>query len=237
VTSTRVRRTVAAIVAAASIAAVPATATAQTTARQQREDSQLVILKARAKAAVDRRETELTRLRGQVSASKRLTPGHRSTLLQQISSASSGLLSVDAKVQADTDLTTARADAQTIVTGFRVFVLVEPRTHLVIAADIETSAANRLATVADKLESAIATAQAKGKDVTAAKAAVADLRTQISTALGKAATAASSVIGLTAAGYPANQPTLTAARDSVQSSRAALKAAVTDARAAVAGLK
>ena len=221
---------------AALVATAAAPAAADTTTRPPRQDAQLAIVKARAHAEVDRRETALTALNTRVSAATRLDPGHKTTLQGQISTAASGLQSVDAKVQADTDVAAARADAQTIVTGYRVFVLVEPRTHIVIAADIEASAVDRLTSVAGSIDAAIAKAQAAGKDVTKAKAAVADLRLQLTTAKGSSSSATGSVIGLTADGYPANKPTLVTARDSLKTARAALDKAVADARAAVIAL-
>lgn len=225
------------IAATAALAVAPGPASAQTARQQQRQDAQLTFVKTRAHAEVERREAELTRLQTQVNASTRVTASHRSTLLGQISSAADGLRGVDAKVQADTDVNTARADAQVIVTGYRVFVLVAPRTHIVIAADIDSAGAARLSAVADKLDAAIAQAQAKGKDVSGAKASLADMRAKVADAKAKAGAVPDSVLPLTPAGYPGNKPTLVAARDSVQTARGDLRTAIADARAVVAALK
>lgn len=220
---------------AVTVPALPAVAqTATTTARQ---GATLGYIKTRAKVEVDRREVALTALKTRVDGAKRVTADHRSTLDGQIVAAADGLRSLNAKIQADTDVTTARADAQRIVTDYRVFVLVEPRTHLVIAADIDTAGATRLTAVADKLDAAIAKAQANGKDVTGAKTALADMRSQISAAQAKSTAVPGSVLPLTAAGYPGNKPTLTAARDSLRAAHDELKAAIADARTVIADLK
>src|SRR2546428_166016 len=79
---------------------------------------------------IDRRLGTLTTLDGLVRDARHLTDADRQELLGEISADRSGLTALKAKIDADTDLTTLRNDLRTIVTGYRVYVLLEPKVRL-----------------------------------------------------------------------------------------------------------
>ena len=70
-----------------------------------------------------------------------MSDAHRATLSSTYTSDTSGLTAVDAKVQADTTCGQAVADGRTVVTDYRVYLLLVPQTHLVAASDTGTYAA------------------------------------------------------------------------------------------------
>ena len=70
-----------------------------------------------------------------VRQSAALTSSDRSDLEGQIGDDEGGLTTLDQTIQNDTTIKQARTDCATIVTGFRVYVLEDPKIHEVIAAD------------------------------------------------------------------------------------------------------
>jgi len=195
----------------------------------------ITALKARDHLAIERRLTVLNGLTSRVNAATHLTSSHRSVLLGQYSSAESGLRALDAKIQSDQTVAAVRADQATIVTGYRVYVLMVPKTHIVIAADRITSIAGQLTKLQAKLE-AVANKATPGSGTDAAKAALADMTKQIEKATDAVSGIASSVLPLTAGGYPGNRSVLLSARSDLVRARTALRAARGDAGRAIAGL-
>src|ERR1019366_8299375 len=78
------------------------------------------------------------------SPSPSATSGDKATLLSQLSADASGLQTLLGTIDADTTVAKALADTETIVTGYRVFLLEQPKVHLVIAADTETTIESNL---------------------------------------------------------------------------------------------
>lgn len=92
-------------------------------------------LKDRGNTEIDRRKATLATLLGVVGDSRRLSETNRSALASEIQTDDSSLTSLRAKIGGDSDLATLRADVLDIVTVYRVYVLLEPKVHLVRAAD------------------------------------------------------------------------------------------------------
>ena len=193
--------------------------------------------KARCTAAIDVRLAKLTQLEGRVDRAKRLTDGHRATLHGINTNARTGLTALRTKIEGDSDAATLKSDCQSIVLDYRIFALRAPQENLVIAADAETAAVTKLQSVEPKLSDAIAKAEAAGKDVTAAKAAFADLEAKVNDASQHVTGLANTVIGYQPADYNANHELLTPARTNVKTAVADLKAASADVRTIVTSLR
>jgi hypothetical protein len=215
-------------------AAVIAAAIAFTPGASAMNDG-LAALKARDHLAIEGRLTVLNGLTHRVDSATHLTSSHRSTLLAQYSSAESGLKALDQKIQSDTTLSSVRADQATIVTGYRVYVLIVPKTHIVIASDRTTFIASELSKLEAKLAKAVDKAPA-GQNKTDAAAALADMQKQIAAATDAVSGVASSVLPLTASGYPGNRSILLSARAGLVEARTALRAARADAATVIAKL-
>jgi hypothetical protein len=236
----RTRRLVAATALATTLvagaAAGPAVAAPPTTSRQ-RQAAGIAYLKQRGNIEIDRRLGALTTLRGVVTDATHLTDADRRSLLTTIDDDTTGLTALKAKIDNDTDLATARADVKSIVTAYRVYVLLEPKVHLVRAADASSALGDAFGTLATKLQTRIDAAKQAGKDVTAAQAALDDLQAKVADATGKAAPIPGQVVPLTPAGYPGNRPTLVAARGTMLLVKADYEAARTDAKNVVNALR
>ena len=165
---------------------------------------------AKCATGVDARLAELTKLDRAVAAAKHLADGHRTTITSNNAAARSGLTDLKAKIAADTDDATRKADCKSVVVDYRVSALRAPQEHLVIAADAESAAIAKLQGLGGKVPAEL---QAK----------VADAATQINGL-------ADAVLATTPADYNANH-------DVLKASRASVKAAAADLKEVRAGMK
>jgi hypothetical protein len=198
--------------------------------------ARMTYLKARGHLAIQRRLHEIDRLTALVNGATHLTSSNRSTLLSKLSSDSSGLQSLDTKIQGDTDGTTLHNDLRSIVTAYRIYVLVAPQVHLVVASDRVAAFVTLGNSIANKIQAKIDAAKAAGKDVKKAQDALDEMKKQLADAASAVAGVAAKVIALTPSGYPANRSTLLDARSSILTARAHLVTARTDAHTAVNAL-
>jgi len=228
----RITLVVSALVLGTSMAA-PAVASVRTNGMTP---VRMTLLKDRGHLAIQRRLNEIDRLTSLVNGAKHLTSTNRSALLSKLSSDRSGLQSLDTKIQGDTDAATLKTDLTSIVTAYRIYVLLAPQVHLVVASDRVAAFVALGDTIAGKIQAQIDQAKANGKDVHAAQAALNHMKKQLDDASAAIAGLASKVIALTPSGYPGNRPVLLSARSSILTARAHLVTARADAHAAVSAL-
>ena len=223
---------IAAAVAVATTA--PAVAGPRTTGMTQ---ARMTYLKARGHLAIERRLNELDRLNALVNGAKHLTSTDRSTLLSKLSSSKTGLQALDTKIQGDTDGTTLHNDLQSIVTAYRIYVLVAPQVHIVVASDRIAALVALGNSIAAKIQAKIDAAKGNGKDVKAVQAALDDMKRQLADAMAAINGVADEVIALTPSGYPGNRSMLLNARSSILNARAQLLKGREDAHTAVNALR
>ena len=210
----------------AALAATPGPATTSTPATCSA--SSLAYVQARVDVAVTHRELTITQLTAALAHRSQVTDAHRATLAGLFTADAAGLHSVDATVHADTTCKQAVTDGRTVVTDYRVYMLLVPQTHLVAASDTGTYAAGRLAAVEPKLQAGIDAITDPTKKAQA-QAAFDDLVAQTKTATDDFAGVGDVVLGLKPADMPAGQATLDTERAKVTSGRAALATALHDA--------
>jgi hypothetical protein len=190
--------------------------------------ARLACIDQRASSAVSARETALQKMTTDVNNSANITSSDRATLLGQISADESGLQTLLTTIDADTTVAKALADTGTIVTGYRVFLLEQPKVHLVIAADTETTVKSNLQSKLSSIQTAINDSSASDAQTAAAQTAFNDCTTQLAAAQSASSGIVSEVIYLLPSGYPGNQPTLVSARDQAQTARSDLGKCKTD---------
>jgi hypothetical protein len=192
----------------------------------------------RSNAAISARLAVLAGDAHLVQSAKHLSPTNAAALSNLITSDESGLSALKTKIDGDTSLASCHADAMTIVTGYRVYVLVEPQVHLTIAADRISAVAETLRDVATRLETRLAQRKAQGKEVDpGAQDAVNDLNARVAAATAAVSGVPSQVLALTPAGYPANKATLQSARGALETARHDVVLATADAGRAVSLLR
>jgi len=191
---------------------------------------QLAYVQARVHAAVDGREVTITRLGQALAARTHVTDAHRSSLSGLFAADAAGLKAVDSKVQADTTCDQAVTDGRTVVTDYRVYLLLVPQTHLVSAADAGSWATAQVTAAEPKAQAAV---DAVTDAATKAKAqALLDAMTaQASAAAADFDGVSDGMLALTPADIPAKQSTIDGFRARVADGRAALTKSVADAKA------
>jgi hypothetical protein len=188
----------------------------------------LACIDQRASTAVSNRETALQKMTSDVNNSKDISASDRATLLGQIQADESGLTTLLATIKGDTTVKQALADTATIVTGYRVYLLEQPKVHLVIAANTETTVEVNLQSKLPSIQTAINNSSASAAQKAAAQTAFNDCTTQLAAAQSASSGIVSEVIDLLPSGYPGNQPTLVSARDQAQTARSDLGKCKTD---------
>ncbi|MGD0248027.1 MAG: hypothetical protein ABSB75_03140 [Candidatus Limnocylindrales bacterium] len=196
-------------------------------------------LKAFGDCEISRRFTTLDALSARVTASKVLTSADAAALKSEIGSTKSGLTSLKAAIDAETDVAALKADIAKIATDYRVYLLVVPQVNLLNAADGVMAAQTRFAGINTKLADAIAAAKAAGKDTTAAQASLDAMNAAVTKAVGLAGPLPAALLPLTPAQYNAGTagPIIASARTALGQARDQLKAAVAAAKACRDALK
>ena len=196
-------------------------------------------LRAFGDCEINRRSTTLTGLSSKITASKVMTSADSAALQGEIGSTTSGLTSLKAAIDAETDVTALRADIVKIATDYRVYLLVVPQVNLVNAADAVVAAQAKFATVNTALVARIATAHAAGKDTTAAQAALDAMNASVTAAVGLASPLPAQLLALTPAQYNGGTagPVLANARTALRGARDDLKSAIASAKACRDALK
>jgi hypothetical protein len=127
-----------AVLAGAGVAALAAPAAFATTsspvAPSANSSALLAKIQAAGEAAINRRVTALNQVITVLNGTTWLGPD-QATLVATAHNDITGLTALGGKLEADTTVQQARADAQQIFTAFRVFALVIPVDHMVRASD------------------------------------------------------------------------------------------------------
>lgn len=189
-------------------------------------------VKALGDRVVQERLKLIDRLILQVNAARYLSGADKTALTDELNAAKQSLKALEAKLDADTTLAAARADLKQIQ-DFKVGgTVVIARGEVVRAADLVlATCGNRLPSLVNKLQDAIAAARAKGLDVSRTADPMADLQAQVKTACADAQAAHDEAVGAT------TQDQLNDARSKLKAARTALEAAAKDARQVLAVLK
>ena len=226
--------------AGTALAAGTATSTVTPGAGTSKAGRTLDTLKRTREAAVDRRLTSLGDLQGKVSSSTYLTTGDNATLLGEISAENDGLAALRVKIAAHTDRATLVADCKSIVEHYRVYLLMIPRAHLMIASDAASVIGQKLTDLATKLQADIDRAKSAGKDTADAQRDLDNLKAAISAGTGAAGPVdglLNFALPLNPSEYPADQQNVKTARTDMGMTHTDFVQAGKDAKQVVADLK
>ena len=180
--------------------------------------------KAGCLAKLDRRLADVNVLGSRVAGAQHITAAHTTALHAKLDSTTSGLTALRATIVADTDRPTTVADCLKQATDYRVYALLAPQVHLVRALDLEAFAATKVDGVTARIQHAIDTAAGAGKDVTAARASLADATAKVTDATTKATGLADAVLAITPASFNADHSALGNTRSTAGAIRADLAA-------------
>jgi hypothetical protein len=209
----------------ASTSTPTSTSTAPTAANSA---ARLATIQAVAKVAITARLSALNATIPVVTANPVITDADRATLLATLNHDVDGLTTLEAKIAADSTVTAAQADYQSIFTGFRVYALALPQVRYATAVDdITALALPKLTNAQSTLASLLAGADA-AKNTAAVQAAMTDLATQITAITTTTNGLSASVLALTPAQYDANHALLSQPRAKLVQARADVRSATAD---------
>ncbi len=135
---------------------------------------------------IDRRVKNLTALGTRISEAKKISPDAKTSLRGTIQTEITNLETLKAKINADTDLATLKADVQTITKSYRIYALIMPQIAILAHADRVLTLGDMMTALAAKLQTRIADAKSAGTDVTFAQTKLEDLNAKIADAKAQA---------------------------------------------------
>jgi chromosome segregation ATPase len=198
--------------------------------------TRLATLKTKGDTEIARRLTNLNATLGKVSGLTSLSAADKQALTAQIQKEIGGLTTLKTKLDGETTLDAARTDVQSVITDYRVYVLVMPVARLVEAIDRLTEVEAKLTTLQAKIQGATDKDQTAGKDVAAIQKNITDMQSQINTAQTATTGLTAKLLALQPADYNTDHTVLSQYRTTVGTAVAAVKTARNDAKSAVDAL-
>ncbi|HSD98807.1 MAG TPA: hypothetical protein VLB73_03875 [Patescibacteria group bacterium] len=163
----------------------------------EKASNQLTKIQQRGDAMITVRLTSLQNLLTRIQNDKKLSADEKTAFQSDINTTIASLTALKTKLDADTDATTALADAKSIVTSYRIYMIFEPKIRLTIIIDNLQSATTTISGLITKIQTLLDTLKSQGKDVTTSQNALNDATTQVNAINTILATDKSLVNGIT----------------------------------------
>lgn len=187
-------------------------------------------MKARASAEIDRRIASLQKFQTKIDAMKRVSDSAKASIKATVIAQINELTTLRAKIQADTDEATLKADIQSIAKSYRIYMLVMPQLSILMNAERIMTTADLMSEFGVKLKTRIDTAATAGTDVTELNKSYDSMKAHIA----EAKVDAQAAINLSASLKPDNgdDTVMKANQKALQDARAKLKTAHDDLQGA-----
>lgn len=217
--------------------------TSQTTATTQLTDEQradrIDAIKERAQKAIDRRIETIGRLRAVLNDHRHVTSRHKADLIVDLNEAEAGLRTLSREIDAATSFEQLRVLVTKIATDFRIYLVVAPKVHEVIAGDTMVWAVDEpLTDLQARIGDAIERAKDAGYDTTEAERYLGEMDEHMDAARSLAAPVPGSVIDLDAGDWPdPARSLLEQGRDDLKGAHDQIRDAARSAHAAVQALR
>lgn len=130
---------------------------------------------------IQNRLTSLNKVLTRLQGDKKLSASEASSLTTDVQTDISGLTALKAKIDADTDVTTARADVKSIITNYYVYAMFEPKMRLLITINNLQTISSNVQTLVPQIQKIIDSFKSQGKDVTQLQSLLDDVNTQLQT--------------------------------------------------------
>lgn len=213
-------------------AAAANTNTASTTDQQH-----LQTIISKGDQEITRRLATLNTLDSKINAATKLSASDKAYLTAEVNGEITGLTTLKTKLDADTTLAAARADAQSIFNEYRVYALVAPKVSLVKVSDDQQVVEGKLTALIQKLQARINTAKSNGKDVTTIQNQLNDLTTQLNNASAISSAIEQKVLTLQPTDYDSNHAVLSGDSEQLKTAHSDNEAAYNDAKNIISELK
>ena len=176
---------------------------------------------------IDRRIRELDELLRKVRTMAKITEEERAYLVNEIQNNLDSLSSLRRKIEQETDPQALKTEIKSIVTNYRVYMVVLPKVRALEVADRANWGVQRFDALAARIQERVDKAKAAGKDVTKVQELLDKLRAKIAEAkvqIDKARAAFNSMLPVDPA----------SAKSSLETGKSYLKAARQDFKDAIA---
>ncbi len=138
-------------------------------------------IKERGDKLITNRINQLNRLLNRISNDKRLSAQEKTSLSSDIQADINGLTTLKAKIDADTDVDTAKADAKQIITNYYIYKIFVPKIRLLITIDNLQTLSTNMGQFTPEIQNLINTLKTQGKDVSNLQALLDDINSQLQT--------------------------------------------------------
>lgn len=187
-------------------------------------------LKTRGDSEIGRRLGVLTKLSSVINGALKLSPADKANLTSQVNGEIAGLTALKLKLSGETELAAARTDVKSIVSDYRVYVLIGPKVYLMRAADTISANDDKLMAFSVKLQERLDTLKTAGKDVSALQTSLNDMVAKINAAKTLAAAVSQKVFALQPTDYNSDHTILIGLRDQLKTAHLDNIAAYNDAK-------
>jgi DNA-binding transcriptional regulator GbsR (MarR family) len=159
-----------------------ATPSPRTTIKENLSQDRISFVKSKAQNEIDRRITSINEVMTKIQGLKRLTDSDKTNLVAMGNSMITSLNKLKIKINADTDLTTLRADQKSIFDQYRIYMLFMPQLRIYVAADRIDDTVTLMSQVLTKLQ-ARATTDTQKSELTDAQNKLNDAKLQADNAI------------------------------------------------------
>jgi len=213
------------------------TPTTKSTASQATAQQHLQNIIAKGDQEITRRITSLNAALSQLNATTKLSASDKTALVNEINQEIIGLTALKTKLDAETTVSGAITDAQSIFNDYRVYALLLPKGWLIRVADSQTVNEANLTTLSQKIQTRLDAAKASGKDVTALQNELNDMKNNITSANSASVGIEAKILPLQPSDYNSDHSILNGYKTELQLAHDDLKTALSDAQGVVTGLK
>lgn len=133
----------------------------------------------KATAQIDARVARLNEFTARISGMKLVTAEAKASISATVEKTIADLAALKAKIAADTTAAEIRADMQAVTATNRVYALVMPKLHILVAVERANMIADMMTAFNVKIQPRIDAAKAEGKDTTAIVAAQTDMAAKL----------------------------------------------------------
>lgn len=194
------------------------------------EKQQLAQLQTRASTEIDRRIKSLDVLTPLIAKLANTGAAAQKSYDTAVKAEIRTLQQYAAAINGDATLAAATADARKLSPQYAVFMVVVPKTWLIVTADWQQVWEAKLSTYADKIQDRLSTASNAGKDTSAAQITLNDLRSHINLAQDATDTVAKAVPQTRLGQYNANHAVLVSHYAKLKTAHSNLQVAFDDAK-------
>jgi hypothetical protein len=197
---------------------------------------------SRSDTAIAARIADLNKLSARIGEMKNVSAADKASFSSELQTNISGLTSLQAKINADTDATTASTDEKTITQSYRIYALVVPQGYIEASSDRVVTIVGMMNTLSAKLQARITAGQSAGTNVASLQSALSDLTAKTSDATVQSSAAQNGVGSLApdqgnTTVAASNKSALVSARADIKTATSDLQAARQDAKTIVDGFK